>query len=243
MLRSLRPTDTMPTNRCVFSLLTILTLVATPTLADAQQPLASGDWTQVGNMVADGNLFNGNCNLDLSGACTFDSATDYWHPMANANQILFITGDRQYWGHAWYGDVRSIIQGATGDFTPNLKWIDAGRGGVSVGAITGNVLFRLEVWGSPPEDPWVTLEGPHCANVSTAAPCSEIVWGENTYPRWDGNSHTFLQMNHGGLEVWAREYNASQTVVPEPSTIALVAAGLLGLGWRSHRLRRWAANV
>lgn len=215
-------------------LLATLTLASAPDRAEAQHPLSSGGWTQVGNMVADGNLFNGDCNLDLSGACTFESATDYWRPFANANQILFITGDRQYWGLAWYADVRFHIQNETADFYPNLTWIDAGRGGVSVGAITGNVLFR-RVGGPEPEDPWVTLEGVHCANYSTVAPCSEIIWGETSYPALEGNSHTYLQMNHGGIEVWARNYDGSPIEVPEPSMVLLLASGLLGLGFRMHR--------
>jgi hypothetical protein len=215
-------------------LLAILTMASVPKWADAQNPLTNGAWTQVGNMAADGNLFNGNCNLDLSGACTFNSATDYWRPMANANQILFITGDRQYWGQAWYADVWFHIQNETADFFPNLTWIDAGRGGVSVGAIKGNVLFR-RFSGPEPEDPWVTLEGLHCANYSTAAPCSEILWGETSYPAYPGNSHTYLQMNHGGLEVWARNYDASPIAVPEPSMVLLLTSGLLGLGVRIQR--------
>lgn len=224
--------------RRIVNVLIFLMAAAMPDVAVSQNPLASHDWTQVGNMVADGNLFNGNCNLDLSGSCTFDSATDYWHPMANANQILFITGDRQYWGQAWYGDMWSIIQGATGDYSPNLTWINAGREGISVGAIRGNVLFREDIYGNPREDPWVTLEGPHCANISTTAPCSEIVWGENAYPSLAEQSHTFLEMHHGGIEVWAREYQAPSIVTPEPSTIALFGAGLIGLVVATRRCRK-----
>lgn len=219
------------------SFIIAVAMMGVPTIGNAQNPLASNDWTQVARMVPDGNLFDGNCNLDLSGGCTYTSATDFWQPMPNANQILFITGDRQYWGQAWYADIASIIQAANGDFNPNLTWIDAGRRGTSIGAVQGNVLFRAFHWGSPSEDPWVTLEGPHCANISVEAPCSEILWGEGAYPTVPGNSHTFLQMNHQGIEVWAREFNGSSVTVPEPDTFTLVVISVVCLVVISDRHR------
>ncbi len=201
------------------------TLAGTAAATALTSPLASNDWTQVGQMVADGNLFNGNCNLDLSGACTYTSNTDYWSAMPAANQILFITGDGQYWGHASYGALRSLITAAEGDFAPNLTWIDAGRNGVSVGAITGNVLFR----NGSSEDPWVTMEGTHCAHYSNAAPCNEMLWGEGAFSSWTP-SHGNLQMNHGGIQVWARATpQRADPTVPEPTGLALVGAALLGL--------------
>jgi hypothetical protein len=188
-------------------------------------------------MVADGNMFNGSCNLDLSGACTFDSATDYWHPMASANQILFVTGDRQYWGQAWYADVWSLIRDITADPSPNLTWIDAGRDGASIGSVMGNVLFRTGPSYPYTEDPWITLEGRHCANEGNVAPCNEILWGESSYG--PSAAHTNLLMNHGGIEVYAREVSALQ-VVPEPSTYLLIASGLAAIGLLSMYKRRGA---
>jgi len=219
---------------------TLICLVAAefPATAHAQNPLATNDWTQVGALYNDGTMFNGNCNLDLSGACTYASQTDFWRSFPNANQILFITGDRQFWGHAWYADVWSIIQGATAEFAPNLKWIDAGRSGTSLGSITGNLLFREgltpEIGNIHLEDPWVTLEGRHCANEGSGeAACAEVLWGETAYPQ---PVHTSLMREHGGLEVWAREYLPS-TSVPEPSGAALLFCGVFGVGLVAYRRR------
>ena len=182
-------------------------------------------------MSPDGNRFNGRCQLDLSGSCVFDDGTDFWRPVStNANQILFVTGDRQYWGVAWHADLWDIVQAREGVFAPNFRWIDAGRDGVSIGSVMGNVLSRPGIL----EDPWVTIEGSHCAHVSDTPPCNQMIWGEagyNSDPQHPHSSiHPQVSLNHGGVEGWVRTY-----AVPEPSTTLLLMVGLSGLTYIARR--------
>lgn len=201
---------------------------ASPALAS---PLALGGWTQVGLMNADGNMFNGNCNLRLSG-CTFGTpgAADYWQSYTGATEMLFITGDGQFWGQADYAVVTGLLNSALGTFTPNLTWIDAGRNGVSIGAATGNLLMRNGVG----EDPWVTLVGDHCAHFSNTQSCSEVIWGESAFS-WSGRPHVDLMMAHQGVAVYAR--NTAVNGVPEPGSFALAGLALAGLALTGKRRR------
>ena len=202
--------------------------------AAAASPL-NASWTQVGLMQPDGDMFDGNCNLALSGGCTFDNGGDYWKSFASADQILFITGDGKWWGQALASTISSLVAADARDLAPNLQWIDAGRNGVSIGAAVGNLLMRS----SNAEDPWITLEGGHCANS-----CAEMLWAENAWIRSWSVGHTNVMMAHGGVEVYARSVvpepalttngggeGYAYSVVPEPASLALVGLGLGIAGW------------
>jgi len=178
----------------------------------AASPVLTG-WTRVGH--ANGGIFNGRCKLDLSGSCTFNDGADFWNALPDANEILFITGDRKTWGLASYAEILGLVQAKSGVFSPNLHWINAGRDGVDLGStVVGNVLSRTRF----AEDPWVTLEGQHCQFS-----CHEILWGEANYEM--PNKHSYLSATHGGMDVYARKLNT----VPEPAPATMFGAGLLML--------------
>lgn len=166
--------------------------------------------------------------MNLSGSCTYNGGADFWKALPGATEILFITGDRQTWGLASYAEIFGLVQARGLVGTPNLRWLNAGRDGVDLGnTIVGNVLSRA---GGFPEDPWITLQGSHCAQD-----CQEMLWGEASYGL--AGKHGFLSVNHGGLDVFARVANAS--TVPEPGTVAILGGGLLALALvRRRRAQR-----
>ena len=205
---------------------TITLLMVTVGMSVASATPLDATWTQVGHMNGNDNgMFNGNCDLDLISGCTYalDASGDFWTPFAGADEILFITGDGSVWGHADYSQLLALIATSTGDFSPNLTWIDAGRGGVSIGSVVGNVLHRPTV-----EDPWVTLQGIHCANADgSGLNCDEMLWGETNFA---SNAHSQLRRTHQGVDVYARA-----TSVPEPGTLTLLSLGLAGVSLGRRR--------
>lgn len=193
-------------------------------------PLASGSWTQVGNMsgstTSNDGMFNGNCNL--SATCTYntDSAGDFWTPFSvtAGMEMLFISGDRQIWAKALYSDILAVMASAS-SFDANITWSDAGLNGASLGNTTqGNILFRS----SAREDPWITLRGGHCAHrisgqtfPTSVNDCNLIIWGENDF---NSAVHKSLKNSSGGIEV----YVSSVSAVPLPASVLFLMAGVGG---------------
>jgi hypothetical protein len=177
-------------------------------------PLDIGSWTQVGFMSAGGGMFNGNCNLSNSCSYALDGSGDFWASFStfSTQNMLFITGDGQYWAEARYSTIQSVVAALGNVFGTNITWLSAGRAGVEIsGPVAGNILSRSGV----SEDPWVTLEGGHCANG-----CSEMIWGETDY----NAGHSALKNAHQGVAVYV-------SAVPVPAAAGLLASalGLLGL--------------
>lgn len=204
--------------------------------APAHAAALVGDWTQVGAIAAGpGGLFGGNCNLASSCTYALDAEGDWWSAFTpqTGQKMLFVTGDREVWGIADYATLSGLVSAQSGVFAPNLSWLDAGVGGVSLGAgVTGNVLSRTSA-----EDPWVTLIGPHCAHTSTTAypgadDCNLVLWGEGNFT---GAIHNSLTDAAGGIEVYVGFGSVSE--VPVPAALGLLGAGVAALGAAGARRR------
>ena len=171
----------------------------------------SSAWTQIAYMAPDGNQFNGNGNLQSTYSYGTAGSTSDWETTFTTytgQQILFITGDGQYWGITDYQALRAIIDSYTSSFGPNITF-SAGLNGVAT-TTQGDVLSRN--WAA--EDPWIVLNGTHGDGVSAGL----VLWGENAYPA--GGGYTALASNHGGVNVY---------VTVQPST-APVGGGGAGMG-------------
>jgi len=171
----------------------------------------SSAWTQIAYMAPDGNQFNGNGNLQATYSYgTVGSSSDWETTFTTyaGQQILFITGDGQYWGIADYQSLRAIIDNNTSSFSPNITF-SAGLNGVAT-TTQGNVLARS--WAA--EDPWIVLNGSHGDGVGAGL----VLWGENGYPA--GGGYTALASSHGGVNVY---------VTVQPAT-APVGGGGAGMG-------------
>lgn len=170
--------------------------------ASTSSPLDEAGWHLVAHMSDQAGMFDG--NGDLMPGYSFGtfvaepdaSTADFARPFpVQAEEILFITGDRTVWGLTSYADLRALIDARGADFAPNLAF-DVGEDGVER-ATTGNVLSRSFA----SEDPWISIEGGHFDGIAAEL----IVWGENDWPPSGAAvGHTALKNDRGGLDVFVR---------------------------------------
>jgi hypothetical protein len=131
------------------------------------------------------------------------SSDDFFRPFPfKADQILFITGDGQYWGRTNYDALQRILSNPA-SFEPNLDW-QVSVDGSTERLAKGNVLFRGS---SNPEDPWISLEGNHNDGFSKGL----LIWGEADSTGYFG-VHTNLKNSHGGVNIYIKGSSNSTPV-------------------------------
>jgi hypothetical protein len=185
-------------------------------------PLDQGGWTLAAHMSNTGGMFDGQGELSFAQAygtavaSPTASTPDFSIAIsAPISRILFITGDRSVWAMADYGALITQIQARAGYFGANIDFTLGLNGMVS--QVQGNVLSR----GGVSEDPWITYAPEHFAGINSNA----ILWGEGDYFA----AHSNLKNSAGGLNVYVQ-------TVPEPSSLALLLAGVLTVGaWARKR--------
>jgi len=108
----------------------------------------------------------------------------------DAKDILFISGDNQYWARTDYDLLKAKIDDQGGDYSDSFQW-STSKDGVTESTVSGSVLSRTSYIGR--EDPWIALEGEHgdeiaLGRTSSSAAFSLMLWGESDY-----YAHTFLK--------------------------------------------------
>lgn len=193
--------------------------------ATSINPLDDGGWEVVAHMNGFSSImFGGNCQLFSS--CIFQQQNYNSNPSAGtgdfqivfpvvAEEILFITGDKAIWGITNYNELRNLIDGADGNFDPNIAFEIGVNGNIS--NTMGNILSRSGVR----EDPWISLQGGHFDGITNGM----IAWGEDRFN--NDAAHETLKNSHGGINVYVRA--ASVSTVPVPAAAWLFGSGLLGL--------------
>jgi hypothetical protein len=167
-------------------------------------PDAVGDgWYLVGRISPDGGMFDGNSNLSLQynfGTYSNDpyDTSDFYrtYPGIAPGEILFITGDNQYWGRTNYDVLKGVVDSKQSDYSASFVWTIS-TDGISERTANGSVLSRNTSNYFDKEDPWIALEGAH-NDVSGAYEL--MVWGETNYP-----VHTSLKAEHDGVNLYVRD--------------------------------------
>eukprot|EP00760_Papus_ankaliazontas_P036272 PhM_4_TR8279/c0_g1_i1/m.53467 len=108
---------------------------------------------------------------------------------AATTELMFITGNGQYWALAHYSTLRSLIDARQGDPNANINFLARMGNGASEVSTAGNVYSRHGV----SSDPKITVGA------------SAVVW-------YEGADSTALKDANGGINVYVR--NSQTTVSP-----------------------------
>mmetsp|Transcript_45118 Transcript_45118/g.66389 ORF Transcript_45118/g.66389 Transcript_45118/m.66389 type:complete len:1378 (-) Transcript_45118:165-4298(-) len=191
-------------------------------LQQFRNPLEETGWTLVAHMDnTDNQMFLGNSNLGRF----YSFGTPVENPTYNTpdfqimfpfdpKEIMFITGDESHWAVTDYQTLLHLIESESGDESPNIEFLVYINGNVE--ETRGNVLSRTGF----PQDPWISMKGSHADAMNNGF----IIWGDN-FDMADSHHHDYLKVNHGGVNVFVRQFSNPREELAQQLPIKGVSAG------------------
>jgi len=127
---------------------------------------------------------------------------------------MFVTGDETHWAIADYQSLIHLVENEDGDKNPNIDFLISMNGNVE--ETRGNVLSRIGIT----EDPLISIKGGHYEGVANGL----IVWGDQVDLK-DFHNHDYLKTNHGGVNVFVRQFRNPRAESSQQLPIQGITAG------------------